>query len=111
MSTQGQWRGNVDGVWYGPDEAGAPGFVNLSATLTGGGSVEASASALVNLTALLSGSGAIVAVGTLLRPTAPAPTETPRYSQALIDHAHWKQLREEDDVILALLQQFVMEEA
>jgi hypothetical protein len=33
-----------------------------------------------------------------------------RYSQAVKDHAHWKQLRDEDDVLLALLQHFVMEE-
>jgi hypothetical protein len=56
-----------------------------------------------------SASFSITAVGALLQPSAPA--ETPRYSKAQADHAHWKQLREEDDVILALLQQFVMEEA
>lgn len=60
----------------------------------------------------MSGSAAfsISAVGTLLQPTT-APTENPRYSQAIADHAHWKRLRDEDDVLLALLQQFVMEEA
>lgn len=33
MSTQGQWRGEVDGVWFGPVDGGS--VVNLSATLTG----------------------------------------------------------------------------
>ena len=39
MSTQGQWRGEVDGVWYGP--VTSDGTVNLSATLTGFGDVNA----------------------------------------------------------------------
>lgn len=39
MSTQGKWRGQVDGVWYGPIEAS--GTVNLSATITGAAQVTA----------------------------------------------------------------------
>lgn len=52
---------------------------------------------------------AITASLQLPAPPASAFVETPRYSQAVKDHAHWKQMREEDDVILALIQHFVME--
>jgi hypothetical protein len=111
MSTQGQWRGEVDGLWYGPVTAGGPSVVNLAANLTGGGSVDANVSALANLAAGLTGLGSVDAGLSSVGGSATVPPETPRYSQAIEDHAHWKQLREEDDVLLALLQQFVMEEA
>lgn len=41
MSTQGQWRGDIDGLWYGADGGGGPATVNLAATLTGAGVVTA----------------------------------------------------------------------
>ena len=44
MSIQGQWRGNVDGDWFGALESSS--VVNLSAVLTGAGYVSANPSFL-----------------------------------------------------------------
>ena len=109
MSTQGQWRGEVDGVWYGPVDAGAAGgFVNLSAVLGGSGGAAANASGLASLAAVLLGAGG-TSGGAQVPGESNSLPETPRFIQAVKDHAHWKQMREEDDVILALIQHFVME--
>lgn len=44
MSTQGQWRGDVDGDWFG--DVGSGSIVNLSAVLTGAGNVSANVSVI-----------------------------------------------------------------
>jgi len=63
MSTQGQWRGNVDGVWFGGTEVNPVIPVFISANLSGSGDLTASVNALAALAADLLGTGDLV--GTL----------------------------------------------
>lgn len=50
------------------------------------------------------------ATGTLTgAATTAVPAELPRYSQSLAEIAFWQQVHEEDELLLTVLQHFVME--
>ena len=105
MATQGKWLGQWPGEWYGRLSTD-PNL--LAAQVTGSGTLSASLTYVSSApVAALYGSGTLTAQ---LSFTAPV-VDTPRYYSNEKEVAHWEQLREEDDVIFALIQQFVLEEA